>query len=212
LTLFELVGIITTSVPTLHLIEVVMKVAFVLALLLLMNSAAFASPLTFGAVLNAANESPPNNSPATGNVTVIIDPVTNTLMIAASFSGLTTPSTAAHIHCCTTTPFTGTAGVATQVPAFINFPIGVTAGSFSQTLDMTLASSYNPAFVTAQGSVTQAEAALFGGIIAGTAYFNIHTQQNMGGEIRGFLPEPSTALLLAFGLVGFLCVYRKRLI
>ena len=32
---------------------------------------------------------------------------------------LITPSTAAHIHCCTTTP-----GVATTVPVFPGFPIG----------------------------------------------------------------------------------------
>jgi hypothetical protein len=98
------------------------------------------------------------------------------------------------------------------MPAFPSFPLGVTVGSFIDTLDMTLTSSYNPAFVTAHGgTAAQAEAALFGGIIAGTAYFNIHTSLNPGGEIRGFLvPEPSTALLLASGLVGFLCISRKR--
>jgi CHRD domain len=211
--MFESVVIIE-ALPNSKLFEVLMKTAFVLALVLLINSAAFASPITFNAVLNAANEFPPNPSPATGMAMVIIDPAAHLLTVSASFSGLTTPSTAAHIHCCTTTPFSGTAGVATQLPAFSNFPLGATSGSFTQTYDTTQALLYNPAFVTAQGGlISQAEAVLFAGMFAGTTYFNIHTQLNGGGEIRGFLvqaPEPSSALLLACGLLGLLGICRKR--
>ena len=63
-----------------------------------------------------------------------------------------------------------------------------------QTFDMTQASSYNPAFVTLNGSFGAAEAALLAGLHAGTAYLNIHTSMFPGGEIRGFLGEIPTAV------------------
>jgi hypothetical protein len=110
------------------------------------------------------------------------------MAIVGSFSGLSSNDTAAHIHCCTTTPLTSTAGVATPVPAFTGFPLSVTAGAFSNSFDLTMASTYNPAFVTANGGTAAgAESVLEAGIPAGRAYFNIHTVNNAGGEIRGFL-------------------------
>jgi hypothetical protein len=66
-----------------------------------------------------------------------------------------------------------------------------------------MASSYNPAYVTANGGTTaSAEAALAAAMAAGEAYLNIHTTVVPGGEIRGFLtlvPEPSGAALLGLG-------------
>ena len=78
----------------------------VAAALMLPAPAARAIPMTFGGVLSAANETPPNSSPGAGTVTVVLDPTAQTLTILASFFGLTTPDTAAHIHCCQTTPGT----------------------------------------------------------------------------------------------------------
>ena len=43
---------------------------------------------------------------------------------------------------------------------------------------------YNPAFVTAQGGLANAEAALIAGLESHLTYFNIHTTANPGGEIE----------------------------
>lgn len=179
------------------------------ALLLLVFSAqtVWASEVTYDVILNGPSESPANASPGIGFAVVTIDSTTNILNIVSfTFSGLAGTTTASHIHCCTALPGTGTARVATQVPYFSGFPIGVTSGSYSMSFDMTQASTWNPAFITASGGTTAgAEAALAAGAAAGEAYLNIHSTFVPGGEIRGFLvatPEPGTLLLLGTGLLG----------
>lgn len=177
-------------------------------------SGAEAAPVIFSAVLNGVNEAPPNASPGIGFAQVTFDPVANTMRVQATFGGLLGPTTAAHIHCCTPAPFTGTAQVATTTPTFPGFPGGVTSGTYDQTFDMSLAASYRPGFVMTEGSVPAAEATLFNSMIAGNTYFNIHTTFAPGGEIRGFLqvPEPMTVGILAIGLggLGALAAARRR--
>jgi CHRD domain/PEP-CTERM motif len=182
---------------------------------------AFAAPAsavekTYSTTLSGAAEAPVNASPGTGAVLVTIDTTAFTMHVQASFANLSAPNTAAHIHCCTAAPGTGTAGVATVTPTFTGFPSGTTSGSYDRVFDMTLASSWNPAFVTAHGGTTAiAFADLVAGFDAGTTYFNVHTTAFPGGEIRGFLaapvPEPSSyALMLAgLGVVGV--VLRRRI-
>ena len=182
---------------------------------LLAGGSLLASSITYSVVLSGPNESPSNASPGTGNALVTIDTSAHTLNIISDvFSGLLGTTTASHIHCCTTVPGTGAAGVATQVPSFTGFPLGVTAGSYSRAFDLTLASSWNPAFVTASGgTVSQAEALLAAGAAAGEAYLNIHTNSFPGGEIRGFLvavPEPGTFAFAVAGLAGLLLALRRR--
>ena len=149
-----------------------------------------------------------------GSVQVDWDDALNTMRVQASFSGLSGTTTIAHIHAPTAAPGTGLAGVATQVPTFALFPVGVTAGTFDQTLDMTLATSYNPAYITANGgTVAGAEAALKAALDLNEAYFNIHTSLFPGGEIRGFpalVPEPGTGLLVIAGLLGLAGWSRAR--
>ncbi len=107
-----------------------------------------AAPITFAGLLSGANENPATSSPGTGSAVVSYDPATHLLFVDVVFSGLESGTTASHIHCCVLPP--GNAGVATTTPTFLGFPLGVTSGSYMNTLDLTLASSFNPAFVTSE--------------------------------------------------------------
>jgi hypothetical protein len=182
---------------------------------LLVAGSLSAGPITYSVILSGPGESPPNASPGTGSALIIIDSTANTLnIVSETFSGLTSGTTASHIHCCTALPGTGTAGVATQVPTFSGFPLGVTSGSYSMQFDMTQASTWNPAFVTAHGGTPAgAEAALVAGAAAGDAYLNIHSTNFGGGEIRGFLvaiPEPGTLSFVFVSLAGMFLASKLR--
>lgn len=155
--------------------------------------------------LAGANENPPNASLGTGTSFVELDTATHVLRVNAAFTGLTGNTTAAHIHCCTAPP--GNVGVATQTPSFSGFPLGVTSGAFDQVFDTTQASSWNAAFITANGGTPAgAEAALAAGLAAGQAYLNIHSSAFPGGEIRGFLAlDPGAGAiptLSEWGMIG----------
>ncbi len=171
-------------------------------------STAQAHDVIYTVMLDGPSELPANSSAGSGIGLVTVDDDDFTIEVQVSFSGLTGTTTASHIHCCTTVPGVGTAGVATTTPTFTDFPLGVTGGSYDRLFDMTLASSWNPAFVTANGgTLSSAFATLTTGIAAGEAYLNIHTTFVPGGEIRGFLipqvaavPEPASCALLGAGL------------
>jgi hypothetical protein len=184
------------------------------ALISLFASGANAATITFSTLLNGANEIPVNASPAVGVATIIVDTTLATMRVLAEFSGLIGVTTASHIHCCTAVPGGANVGVATVLPNFTDFPLGVHSGTYDHLFDMNLASSWNPAFVTAQGGIANAFAALQAGMATGNAYYNIHTDSFPGGEIRGLLrpvPEPGTLLLLASGVAGArLRGWRKR--
>jgi hypothetical protein len=186
----------------------------IVAVALMLAANATAIPIEYVANLSGAKESPPNASPGTGFVTATFDLVTHTLDLQVTFSGLTSPTIAAHIHAPTPFPFSGVAGVATQVPFFIGFPIGVTSGTYApQTFNTLDSSFYNPDFITLNGgTVAGAEAAFAQALEQGEAYFNIHTVNFGGGEIRGFLHVPDagpTMLCLVMGLVGLEMFRRK---
>lgn len=169
---------------------------------------------TYSTTLSGASEVPPNASQGTGTATVGFDIDTHTLVIDVTFSGLIGMTTAAHIHCCTAVPGEGTAGVATQTPNFVDFPLGVIAGTYSHVFDTSLTGTWNQAFINAHGGTTAgAEAALLAGLDSGEAYLNIHTMAAPGGEIRGFLqpvPEPAEMAMLAIGAPLMLVVARRR--
>ena len=194
-----------------------MSLAKTLAAALLACAAALPAAAHQGiytADLSGANEAPPNASPGTGWARVTIDFDLVTMRVEVSFADLLGGTTAAHIHCCTATPNTGTAGVATQLPSFVEFPLGVTSGSYDHTFDMTDAGSYPPSFITnSGGTVGGAFAALTLGMDEGRTYLNLHTNEFPAGEIRGFLqpvPEPETYALMLLGLAAVGAVARRR--
>jgi hypothetical protein len=165
------------------------------------------------ATLTGAAESPPNASLGTGIAYVTINDVANTMRLDVTFSGLTGTVTAAHIHAATAVAGTSTAGVATTTPTFAGFPSGVTSGSYDSTFDMTLSSSYNPAYVTANGGTpATAWSALQTAISDGKAYVNIHSSAFGGGEIRGFtvIPEPAASGMLGLAGLAFAFGCRRR--
>ena len=185
------------------------------AILSLSAPAAYAVPIEFIAILSPANEIPPTASSGTGLAKVFLDPAAQTIQVNVTFSGLTSNDVAAHIHCCLPSPFFPmNVPVATTLPAFPGFPLGVTSGTYSSALlSLTDAGTYNPAFVTAAGGIANAEAMLVAGIENRETYLNIHTVMFGGGEIRGFLvaPEPGTLLLLGAGLVAMSGIgWRRR--
>ncbi|MDQ6655873.1 MAG: CHRD domain-containing protein [Verrucomicrobiota bacterium] len=186
------------------------KFAAISAALFLVATSAHAQVYT--AFLSGPAESPPNASPGTGFAQITLSLATHTFSVQVNFTGLTGTTTASHIHAATAVPGAGTAGVATQTPSFSGFPLGVTSGNYSNTFDMTLASTWNAAYISANGGTPAgAEAAFATALANGTAYFNIHTTTFGGGEIRGFLlpaPEPVSTTLFVLGGVA-ICLARR---
>jgi hypothetical protein len=126
-----------------------------LATCLAATSPLLADTVTMKANLAASAEVPPNDSPATGTVTVTFDTASKKLTWQGTYSGLSGPATAGHFH-----------GPADP---------GKNAG---------VAVPITPNTSPLQGSadLTDAQAA---DLMAGKWYVNIHTDAHKGGEIRG---------------------------
>ncbi|MBT9502546.1 MAG: CHRD domain-containing protein [Burkholderiaceae bacterium] len=194
-----------------------MKIRTLFAASLLLSglaAPALAHTYLFAVSLSGPNEFPVNASPGTGSGMVTFDMDLATLRVEVSFSGLIGNTTNSHIHCCTSAPGFQNAGVATMTPTFLGFPSGVTSGSYDATFNLGVASSYNAAFVTANGGTPgSAMNALLAGAQAGKAYLNIHSSSFPGGEIRGFLmpvPEPETYALMGLGLAVVGAAAKRR--
>jgi len=112
----------------------------------------------FHATLSGSQEVPPKSSSGRGEADVEVNTSTNTVSWKVSYSGLSGPATAGHIH--------GPAAAGANAGVMIPFP--------------TVASS------TFEGKA-QATPAQIAAIESGQTYVNIHTKQDPGGEIRGQL-------------------------
>lgn len=160
-----------------------------------------ASAVTYSATFSGANEIQPNQSTATGFGTLRV--IGTSILVNIEYSNLGSGLADGHIHCCTAP--TGNAGVAI---GFTDLPLGSTSGDFSRLINLTQASSFRAAFITASGgTVDLARERLFTNLDSGNVYFNLHTANFPGGEIRGNLaavPEPASwaMLVIGFGLVG----------
>jgi hypothetical protein len=158
--------------------------------------------------MSGANENPANASTATGFADVFISGTSLTVNIF--WQGLIGGNpAAAHIHCCIAPG--NNVGVAV---GFTNFP-STPFGSYTNTFDLSLQSTYTSAFFTnfGGGTAAGAQAALINGLNAGNAYSNIHNAQFAGGEIRANLvatPEPASIGLMATGLLAMAGFGLKR--
>lgn len=183
------------------------------AIMLLAAQSVNAHEVKYAFTLSGGAEVPVVATAGIGSALVTFDLDLVTMRVQAEFSGLTGNTSASHIHCCDFQANTN-AGVATTTPTFTGFPLGVKSGTYDQTFDMTLTSSYRAQFLTANGgSVTNALNSLLAGLDSGMAYFNIHTSSFPSGEIRGQsvpIPEPATAMLALCGLGLPLLTRRAR--
>ena len=120
-------------------------------------------------------------SPGTGSATLLLDDVAMTLDVNLSYQDLTSPTSTAHIHCCSP-PGVSSGVIIPFVPPFVT---GLTSGTFVNTFALT--------------------PTLLSQVESGGAYINIHTTNFPAGEIRGQIsavPEPGTAMLTVLGLSG----------
>jgi hypothetical protein len=129
---------------------------------------ALAQMIELRATINAAQEVPSNSSPATGSAVMFYDVGANTFDLVVSINGLANAASASHIH---------------EAAAGTNGPVVTNLGA-----DAAYTRTGNALRATFRGLT-------YGGdrrrLIRGDAYFNLHSAQFPGGEIRGQLvPRP----------------------
>jgi hypothetical protein len=122
---------------------------------LLTAGAAQAETVHYIATLTGADEVPANASAGRGTFTAELETDEKTLVYRATYSGLTGPATMAHIH--------GPAAPGANAPPIVVAPFAT-----------------NPISGATILTDDQIEA-----LRAGKLYFNIHTEANPTGEIRG---------------------------
>jgi hypothetical protein len=146
-------------------------------------SPARAAIIYLEAYLDGLQEVPPNASPATGYASVQLDTATSKLSWNVAYSGLLASRTAAHFH---------------VGPVGVSGPVTIGIAGTGGTADTIIGSATLTATQISQ-------------VLAHQWYINVHSTLYPGGEIRGqVVPEPSSAVLAALGLVGMALLGWRR--
>lgn len=125
-----------------------------------------------------------------------------------TWGDLSSPVVAGHLHCCH--PLTA------ETPVALHFPgiAAATSGSFEYTWDLTLASTFDPAFLASYGGSVEDARNAIARNVAGGSYVDLHTADHPGGEVGGrlhrWIPEPGTFLSAWLGLVVLAARTRPR--
>jgi hypothetical protein len=152
----------------------------VIVLFMAVSPGALATLIPLEATIDGAqaNAGAGTGSAGTGSATMTYDDLTGLFAWEIEWSGLSGPAVIAHFH---GPALPGSnAGVEVNIPVLTSPSIGSEVISNSQAADL----------------------------LAGRWYINIHTQQNIGGEIRGqvvrsaVVPLPSSLGLLVVALLG----------
>ncbi len=146
--------------------QIVLRTALAGAIALAFAGCASQAPMApstvqvFAATLSAAEEVPPAaDSKGTGTAEVRLDTKTNEMTWKVSYSGMTGPATAGHIH--------GPAGKGANAGVVVPFP-GVAGAASAE----------------GKGMITPTQ---YGDLAAGLWYVNVHSAKYPGGELRGQL-------------------------
>jgi hypothetical protein len=140
---------------------------FVIPAMFLAGAALCAGPALAAkssAELSAANQVPAVDSQGKGTADFTYDAASKKLTWTISYSGLSGPVTAAHIH-------TGAAGANGKV-----------------LLPLTKQGGDNASPIKGEATLTDDQAKA---IMSGDTYVNVHTADHKGGEIRGQLAPPA---------------------
>lgn len=158
-------------------------------------SLTFAQAQSYIANLNGAQD---GGGARQGSGSVNLTLSGTTLSLSGSYSGLTTPSSAGHIH--GPAPVGVNTNVLYDLGALGILTLGATSGTYSGSL--TIGPLQSGAYTVAQQ---------ISDLNTGLWYLNIHDSTFPGGEIRGqitLVPEPSSFALFVLGAGGL--VYRLR--
>jgi len=126
------------------------------AALLAFVPAALAATENYSADLKASSQVPVNDSKGSGALTATYDTASKKLTYTVNYKDLTGPATMAHFH--------GPADAKTNAGVVV--PVKEMA----------------PMTLKGEATLTDAQAA---DVQSGKWYFNVHTEKNKGGEIRG---------------------------
>lgn len=130
--------------------------------------------ILLNARLQGAQVDPPNGSPATGNVTALLDTSTHRFYVTGGYSNLTTPPSAVDIH------------------------DGAPNTSGSAFYSVVYSASVTGSLNTTKATTTAEETRL----LSGNVYLDIHNSTYSGGEIRGQLTMLNQLQFLAGSLTG----------